>query len=47
MFLLDTNTLSDLVRNPHGPIAERIGEAEVATSIIVATELRYGAERRG
>lgn len=50
MFLLDTNILSDLIRNPHGGIAERIaevGEAEVATSIIVAAELRYGAERRG
>ncbi|MEK7342245.1 MAG: type II toxin-antitoxin system VapC family toxin [Pseudomonadota bacterium] len=50
MFLLDTNILSDLVRNPQGPIADRIaevGEVEVATSIIVAAELRYGAERRG
>lgn len=50
MFLLDTNILSDLIRHPQGVIAARIaavGEAAVATSIIVASELCYGAERRG
>ncbi len=50
MFLLDTNILSDLIRHPQGVIAARIaevGETEIATSIIVAAELRYGAERRG
>lgn len=50
MFLLDTNILSDLIRHPQGVIASRIadvGEAEIATSIIVAGQLRYGAERRG
>lgn len=50
MFLLDTNILSNLIRHPQGVIAERIaevGEGEVATSIIVAGELRYGAQRRG
>jgi tRNA(fMet)-specific endonuclease VapC len=50
MFLLDTNILSDLVRHPQGVIATRIaevGETEIATSIVVAGELRYGAERRG
>lgn len=49
-YLLDTNILSDLVRNPRGPVAERIrrvGEAQVCTSIIVASELRYGAAKRG
>jgi tRNA(fMet)-specific endonuclease VapC len=49
-FLLDTNIVSDLVRNPHGRVAQRVrevGEAHVCTSIIVAAELRYGAERRG
>ena len=48
-YLLDTNIVSDLVRNPQGRIAEqirRVGEGQVATSIIVAAELRYGAERR-
>ena len=50
MFLLDTNILSDLIRNPQGAVAAQVaevGEAEIATSIIVAGELRFGAERRG
>ena len=49
-FLLDTNILSDLVRRPHGRIADRIkrvGERRVCTSIIVAAELRYGAAKKG
>jgi tRNA(fMet)-specific endonuclease VapC len=49
-FLLDTNIVSDLVRRPHGRIAERIatvGEQHICTSIIVAAELRYGAARKG
>lgn len=49
MYLLDTNIVSDLVRNPQGVVADRIaavGEDKVVTSIIVAGELRFGAERR-
>ncbi len=49
-YLLDTNIVSDLVRNPQGRVTRRIhavGEAEVATSIIVAAELRYGAAKKG
>ncbi len=45
-YLLDTNILSDLARNPQGPVATQIakaGESTVCTSIIVAAELRYGA----
>lgn len=48
-YLLDTNILSELVRRPHGAIAERIrkvGEAQVCTSIIVASELRSGAAKK-
>jgi tRNA(fMet)-specific endonuclease VapC len=48
-FLLDTNAVSDLVRNPQGKCATRIaaiGENEVLTSIIVASELRYGALKK-
>jgi tRNA(fMet)-specific endonuclease VapC len=48
-YLLDTNIVSDLVRNPQGKVTDRIrkvGEAQVCTSIIVAAELRYGAERK-
>ncbi len=47
-YLLDTNILSDLIRNPQGPIAARIakvGEGSVCTSLIVAAELRYGAAK--
>lgn len=49
-YLLDTNIVSDLVRNPQGRITRRIreiGEVQVCTSIIVAAELRYGASKRG
>jgi len=49
-YLLDTNAVSDLVRNPQGKIATRIadlGEGSVCTSIIVAAELRYGAAKKG
>jgi tRNA(fMet)-specific endonuclease VapC len=49
-YLLDTNILSDLVRNPQGRVAEcirEVGEAQVCTSIIVTAELRYGAAQKG
>ncbi len=49
-YLLDTNVLSHLVRQPQGRVTERIaevGEDAVCTSIVVAAELRYGAEKRG
>jgi len=49
-YFLDTNILSAVIRNPQGRVAERIrevGEANVATSIIVAAELRYGAAKKG
>src|SRR5881398_1715182 len=48
--MLDTNILSDLIRNPQGRAAKRIaevGEDNICTSIIVAAELRYGCEKRG
>ena len=49
-YLLDTNIVSDLVRNPRGLVAKRLsyaGENTVCTSIIVAAELRFGAEKSG
>ena len=49
-YLLDTNVVSDLVRNPQGKVAQgirKVGEAQVCTSIIVAAELRYGAAKKG
>lgn len=49
-YLLDTNIVSDLVRNPQGKVARhvrKVGEKHVCTSIIVAAELRYGADKKG
>lgn len=48
-YLLDTNIVSDLIRDPQGRVASRIrevGEPQVATSIIVAAELRFGAAKK-
>jgi tRNA(fMet)-specific endonuclease VapC len=50
MFLLDTNVISDLVRHPAGPAAARlaeVGDGDIATSVIVAGELRYGCLKQG
>ncbi len=50
LYLLDTNILSDLLRRPRGFSAARVaevGEAQVCTSIVVASELRFGAVKRG
>jgi tRNA(fMet)-specific endonuclease VapC len=47
-YLLDTNIISDLVRRPRGLVASRIaevGEGSICTSIVVAAELRYGADK--
>lgn len=49
-YLLDTSVLSALIREPQGPIAQRIaaaGEETVCTSVLVAAELRYGAHKSG
>jgi tRNA(fMet)-specific endonuclease VapC len=49
-YLLDTNIIFDLIRNPHGRAAKRIaraGENNICTSIIVAAELRYGCAKSG
>ena len=49
-YLLDTNSLSDLIKNPRGVVAERMLtpglEIYCCTSIIVACELRYGATKK-
>jgi tRNA(fMet)-specific endonuclease VapC len=48
-YLLDTNILSDLVRHPQGRVAvciAQVGEGSVCTSMIVASELRFGAAKR-
>jgi tRNA(fMet)-specific endonuclease VapC len=49
-YMLDTNIISDLIRNPRGRAAKRIakvGEDNICTSIIVAAELRYGCAKTG
>ncbi len=49
-YMLDTNIISDLIRNPRGKAAERIasaGEDAICTSIVVAAELRYGCAKSG
>jgi tRNA(fMet)-specific endonuclease VapC len=48
--MLDTNIISDLIRNPQGRAAKRIakvGDDNICTSIIVAAELRYGCAKSG
>jgi tRNA(fMet)-specific endonuclease VapC len=49
-WMLDTNTLSDLIRDPRGVLVRRLSETEpdaACTSIVVACELRFGARRKG
>ena len=48
--MLDTNIVSDLIRNPQGRAAKRIakvGEENICTSVIVAAELRCGCAKSG
>ena len=48
--LLDTNTISALFHDPFGPVAVKIDAAnqgDICTSIVVACELRFGAQKRG
>jgi tRNA(fMet)-specific endonuclease VapC len=50
LYLLDTNIVSDLLKNPHGRVAIKIaevGEDAIATSIVVAAEVRFGAAKWG
>lgn len=49
-YMLDTNIISDLIRNPQGRAAKRIakvGEDNICTSIVVAAELRYRCAKSG
>jgi tRNA(fMet)-specific endonuclease VapC len=49
-WMLDTNVLSELIRDPRGALASRIAAeppGTLCTSIIVACELRFGAQRKG
>ena len=48
-YMLDTNIISDIVKNPRGLAAQRARthQDELCTSIIVAAELRYGCAKKG
>ena len=49
-WMLDTNALSELIRNPAGLLTQRgahVGTDEICTSVVVACELRFGARRLG
>jgi tRNA(fMet)-specific endonuclease VapC len=48
-YLLDTNIVSDLMRSPSSPAfarLEEVGEDRVYVSIVVAGELRFGAQKK-
>ena len=48
-YLLDTNIISELIKNPRGGIFSKfqeVGEDTVCTSIIVACESRFGAKKK-
>src|SRR3546814_12724696 len=50
LYMLDTNIVSELARNPQGSVAARIAEVgpdAICVSIITAAELRYGCARKG
>jgi len=49
-YMLATNIVSDLVRNPQGGVFDKIveiGSDNLCGSIITATELRYGCAHKG
>ncbi len=49
-YLLDTNILSDAIKNPQGRTAKRIAAKQpdaIFTSIVVAAEMRFGIEKKG
>jgi tRNA(fMet)-specific endonuclease VapC len=47
--MLDTNIVSEMIRNPAGRAAQRARAAaeSVCVSVIVAAELRYGCGKKG
>lgn len=48
MYLLDTNIISDIARNPNGKAAARFAELaaeDLCTSIVVSAEVRFGLEK--
>ncbi|OYD94758.1 VapC toxin family PIN domain ribonuclease [Nostoc sp. 'Peltigera membranacea cyanobiont' 210A] len=49
LYFLDTNIISELIKNPRGVLFSKIqdvGEDKICTSIIVACESRFGANKK-
>jgi tRNA(fMet)-specific endonuclease VapC len=52
-YLLDSNALSELMRNPQGPVGREFQrksldrKVRMLTSIVVACEMRYGVTKKG
>ncbi len=49
-WMLDTNILSALIKNPAGALRGRLAAVDpdtVCTSVVVACELRFGASKKG
>jgi tRNA(fMet)-specific endonuclease VapC len=48
--MLDTNAVSDLMYDPIGPVGQRlrlVGTGDIAVSLIVLAELRFGVAKSG
>ena len=48
--MLDTNAVSDLMYDPIGPVGQRmavVGTGDIAVSLIVVAELRFGVAKSG
>lgn len=53
LYLLDTNVISDMMRNPTGTVAQRVlliaahePDSKVCTSVVVECELLFGLRKR-
>ena len=52
-YMLDSNALSNLIRDPYGPVSQQFERTvadpsnQTLTSIVTACELRYGAMKKG
>lgn len=48
-YLLDTNIIFELVKDPQGTVAQKVkevGNNKICTSIVVVSEIRFGVEKR-
>ncbi|PZQ50849.1 MAG: VapC toxin family PIN domain ribonuclease [Rhodovulum sulfidophilum] len=50
LYMLDTNIVSELARDPRGAVTRRIAEVgpeAIRVSVVTAAELRYGCAKKG